>query len=273
MAVVLSASAFTIITHAPTGLQAAGAQAAQAQARPGDPMIVAPASTGPMTSMAPNTTRTYSLNWAGYAAGSPRTVFKSMQATFFVPYVDCASTPNSFSSHWIGLDGLASRSVEQLGVEASCSGSRPTYYAWYEMYPKTESAAFRVKPGNAITASISYSSRTKRFSLKLADTTTGQHFRHSLKCAAARCLRSSAEAISEAPAGGSGAILPLANYHASSFSDITIISGRGHRGNLRSKWWHTYEIVQVGGTSHKVAGQPSALSRAKTFTNYWLREN
>ena len=91
-----------------------------------------------------------SYNWAGYAAARTGTAFRSVQAAFFVPYVDCRATPGASSSHWVGLDGLGSASVEQIGVAAGCAGSRPQYYAWYEMYPESGpgwfSGCIRVMP-------------------------------------------------------------------------------------------------------------------------------
>ena len=202
------------------------------------------------------------------------TAFRYVQATFFVPYLDCATTTNAFSSHWVGLDGLNSQTVEQLGVEAGCVGSSPQYYAWYEMYPGNQkSAVFFVKPGNSIVASVYYDSRTRMFVLALDDTTTGQHFIRTLKCAASSCARSSAQAISEAPSDSSGKTLPLADYRAASFSGVTVTDLLGHRGTLRSAWWNTYEIIEIGGSSGSVAAHPTALYQGKAFSNYWFREN
>ena len=190
-----------------------------------------------------------------------------------MPYLDCATTMNAFSSHWVGLDGLNSQTVEQLGVEAGCVDSSPQYYAWYEMYPGNASAVFFVKPGNSIVASVYYDSRTRMFVLALADTTTGQHFIRTLRCEASSCARSSAEAISEAPSDSSGKTLPLADYRAASFSGITVTDSLGDRGTLRSAWWNTYEIIEIGGSSGSVAGKPTALYRGKAFSNYWFRED
>ena len=39
------------------------------------------------------------------------------------------------SAFWVGLDGYSSTSVEQLGTDSDCVSGKPSYYAWYEMYP------------------------------------------------------------------------------------------------------------------------------------------
>lgn len=240
---------------------------------PGNPMVAAAGHPGPAVIAGRSISTVQSLNWAGYAVSRAGAAFRYVQAAFFVPYVDCSSTPNSYSSHWVGLDGLGSSTVEQIGVAAGCAGSIPQYYAWYEMYPKSVSVAFSVRPGNSITASVFYKPATGRFVLKLQDTTTGQQFSRSLRCAAKACIRSSAEVISEAPSNKSGNILPLADYRAASFSSISITNARGRRGGLDSKWWSSYQIVQVGQASHEVAAQPTSLDQGRAYTNYWFREN
>jgi hypothetical protein len=237
------------------------------------PMVAAAGHAEPGRLLDGRTVVVHSLNWAGYAAARAGTAFRSVRAAFFVPYVDCTSTPGSYSSHWAGLDGLGSSSVEQLGVAAGCAGSQPQYYAWYEMYPKPVSGVFAVKAGNAIVVSVYYQAQQRKFVLTLRDLTTGQHFSQAEKCAARTCARSSAEVISEAPSDTSGTILPLADYRAASFSGITLTSAAGHRGGLVSRWWSMYRIIGVGPSSRQVTQQPTSLLRGQAFTNYWIRED
>jgi len=215
----------------------------------------------------------HSLNWSGYAVSRVSAAFRNVRAEFFVPYVDCAGTPNAYSSHWVGLDGLSSPTVEQIGVAAGCAGSAAQYYAWFETYPKAVSKAFVVHPGNSIVASVFYDAARKKYVLRLRDVTTGRHLSKSLKCAASACLRSSAEVISEAPSTANGRILPLANYRAASFSGISVTNAHGHRGGLHAKWWKTYQIVETGQVTHEVAAQPTVLYQGRAFSIYWFQEN
>ncbi len=248
-----------------------GGKPAAVSVSPGGPMVAAAGHAAAASSARPGHTVVHSLNWAGYAANRSGTTFRSVSAAFFVPYVDCSAASPSYSSHWVGLDGLGSSSVEQLGVEADCSGSAPQYYAWYEMYPKPVSVAFQVSAGNAVQASVTYQRSTRKFVLMLRDTTNGMHFTRTLQCAAKVCLRSSAEVISEAPSNGSGAILPLADYRAASFSSISVATSSGHRSGLTSRYWNTYQIVGVGDSSHELAAQPTSLFQGQAFSNYWFR--
>src|SRR6188472_3762174 len=78
-------------------------------------------------------TNSTSTNWSGYAA-TGRT-FTSVSASWTQPTAIC--TGASYSSFWVGLDGDGSSTVEQTGSSADCSSAGvPSYYAWYEMYPK-----------------------------------------------------------------------------------------------------------------------------------------
>jgi hypothetical protein len=237
---------------------------------PGGPMVIAgrAAPDGPAR---PGRAIIHSLNWAGYAGNRAGTRFRYVSAAFQVPYLDCAAAPKSYSSHWVGLDGLGSATVEQVGIEADCAGSTPRYYAWYEMYPKPVSVAFTVHAGNAVRASVTYKRSARKFVLMLRDISTGRHFTRTLKCAAKVCLRSSAEVISEAPSSSSGGILPLANYRAASFSSITLTTSTGHRSGLTSRYWKTYQIVGVGESSRKLAAQPTSVGRGQAFSVYWFR--
>ncbi len=237
---------------------------------PGGPMITAPGQARPSSTSRQGRAVIHSLNWAGYAANRAGTSFRHVSAAFFVPYLDCSAGPDSYSSHWVGLDGLGSASVEQVGIEADCSGSAARYYAWYEMYPKPVSVVFQVAAGNAVRASVTYKRPARKFVLKLRDTTSGRYFSRTVGCAAQACLRSSAEVISEAPSNSSGGILPLADYRAASYSGITLTTSRGRRSGLISRYWKTFKIVGVGASSHELAAQPTSLFRGQAFSVYWF---
>ena len=238
---------------------------------PGGPMVAPPGQVGPASTSRPGHAVIHSLNWAGYAANRAGTSFSAVSAAMDVPYLDCSAVPTSYSSHWVGLDGLGSSSVEQVGIEADCSGSTAQYYAWYEMYPKPVTVAFKIGAGNAVQASVTYKRSARKFVLMLRDTTDGRHFARTLKCAAKACLRSSAEVISEAPSNGSGGILPLADYRAASYSSIRLTTSRGRRSGLSSPSWKTYEIVGVGASSHELEAEPTSPFQGQAFSIYWFR--
>ncbi|MBO0772296.1 MAG: hypothetical protein J2P35_12635 [Actinobacteria bacterium] len=275
LAVAASASAFTFpaatfpaARPAPDGTAAARRTAAAGPMQPGGPLRHTEAGMHAMM----NAITVTSTNWAGYAASGKDDRFRYIRATFFVPYVDCRSTPDSFSSHWIGLDGFASPTVEQTGVLAACDGTKPVYQAWYEMFPRLPVYPdIKIRPGQAIVASVFRQSGTGRFTIRLADTTNGHHFTRILSCPSrVRCRRASAEVISEAPSTGS-TILPLSDFRAENFGGVKVTDQAGHHSRLRSARWDTFKITNVSRGNKRVMDQPTALFRGGTFGSYWMR--
>lgn len=151
-------------------------------------------------------------NWAGYAIQYPNLIspqngaVTDVQGSWTVPPVS-RSGGSTYSSVWVGIDGYAGSSVEQIGTEQDYVGGKAQYYAWYEMYP---SRAYlvngTVRPGDVMTADVSYNSN--HFVLTLNNLTAHWSF-STTETATAR--RSSAEWIAEAPSMVNR-ILPLANF-------------------------------------------------------------
>ncbi len=257
----------------PAAHQAAAAPAIATPAP--QPMIPATLPAGAAgTSAIGNIKTVGSHNWSGYAVTGPK--FRKVSATFFVPFLNCAVTPGGsdrgdFSSHWVGLDGFSSNTVEQDGIEADCSSGSPTYSAWREVFPRSEQPfTMKIKAGDSITASVRYSPSSGRYRLEVFDNTNGHHRTVHQKCDVSTCKRSSAEVISEAPSDSRG-ILPLADYGAESFCGISITSGSGRTGGIKSSHWSRDKIIQVN-DSNAILARPTALN-GRCFDNYWLAQS
>ncbi len=220
-----------------------------------------------------------STNWAGYVSHQANVSFRQVEATFFVPYLNCTVSPGgttpTASSAWVGIDGFTSGTVEQDGIEADCNGATPSYSAWYEVFPAAEvTSSITVSPGDSVTALVAYSKATQKFRMTVTDNNNGQHFSVTKVCGPATCKRSSAEVISEAPSEVSGTTvtqLPLADYGAESFASVAITNTSGFTGGFRSARWGAARVIQVGATSGNVIGQPTTL-HGTIFDNYWLGE-
>lgn len=269
LAVAVLASAYT------TGSAAMAAPAvtkagALARVKPGGPMSIAGNRSSAPQAFWRSTVDVVSGNWGGYVAQRHGVKFRYARAAFFVPYVNCASTPSSFSGHWVGLDGAGNSTVEQDGILAACQGSTPVYSAWYEMFPLPPVySTMTVRPGNSIVASAYYDSGTGKFTLSLTDTTNGQHFTHTGACpSASQCQRTSAEVISEAPSNGTS-ILPLTDFRAESFSDVVVTNSHGQRAGLRTPWWDTFSVTTEN-QAGTVLDQPTQIFRGKAFDCYWM---
>lgn len=150
-----------------------------------------------------------SSNWAGYAVTGAKGSVTFVNGSWTVPSVTgCTGGSSSYSSFWVGIDGYSSSSVEQTGTDSDCHGATPSYYAWYEFYPKPSHviSTLTIHPGDIVYAQVAYS--TKGFSCTIKDVTTGKSFSTTAKV---RAQRTSAEWIAEAPSS-SGGVLPLANF-------------------------------------------------------------
>jgi hypothetical protein len=193
-------------------------------------------------------------NWSGYAA-TGRT-FTSVSASWTQPAVSCGSQ-TTYSSFWVGLDGDGSNSVEQTGTEADCSGGRPVYSSWYEMYPKYPvNFSNAVSPGDHFTASVTYNGSGK-FTLVLSDTTKG--WSHTIHSTLNNPALASAEVIAEAPSSGSG-VLPLANFGTANFS-----ASKANGSSLAS--FSPDKITMASGSTTKAV--PGAISSGGNFSVSW----
>jgi hypothetical protein len=198
-------------------------------------------------------TRSTSTNWAGYSATGGR--FTRVSATWKQPTATCTAA-TAYSSFWVGLDGDGTNTVEQIGTDADCSGGKPVYYAWYEMYPKFPvNLSLTIRPGDSLSASVT-TNGTGSFTLTIRDTTSGRSFTTIQKLRRAKL--GSAEVIAEAPS--SGGVLPLANFGSVAFSAATV-NGQPI-GNF-----HPDRINMVSGTTTKAT--TSALSNGTAFSVTW----
>lgn len=227
--------------------------------------------TGPRV---PGPRHSTSTNWGGYAALTSLTAPRTGSVTFvtgnWVVSPVNATAANAWSASWVGIDGYASGTVEQIGTEADWIDGRAVYSAWWEMYPKKSIPikTMKINPGDLMSASVAYSK--SGFTLTLYDTTSGQRFTTTQKSGSARL--SSAEWILEPPY--SGGVLPLANVGLVPFSVSQATIG-GHTGPIDDARWVNDPITIVSKAGNTVA-VPSALTDSagsSAFTMRWMSSN
>jgi Peptidase A4 family len=192
---------------------------------------------------------TTASNWSGYSVDGASAV--QAIGTWQQPTATCGIGENSWSSPWVGIDGDNSNTVEQTGTDSDCSNGKPSYYAWYEMYPqKLFTINMAVVPGHIYTSSVTYASGV--FTLKLSDDSTNPITTFVTQQSSKKARRSSLEWIMEGPSGSG-----LTNFGQVNFSsDSGTINGQ--TGGL-SSFTNRNEITMVSNSA--VRAQPSALSR------------
>ena len=225
-----------------------------------------------------NVTVEDSTNWSGYAVEG--TGFTKALGSWIVPSVNCTTTPNTYSSFWVGIDGWTSSTVEQTGTDSDCSGRTPSYYAWYEFYPAASVliSSVPISPGNHVSATVTWNSGSS-FTLTLTNQTTGKTFTKTGTVSGA--ARTSAEWIAEAPCcTRRGGILPLADFGTVDFGqDFTGIASTNDAnstsvsGAIGAYGSNVFESIMVNGSTGANEAVPSALSSDGTsFTVTWDSE-
>jgi hypothetical protein len=202
-----------------------------------------------------------SYNWSGYAVTGPSGSVTDVKGSWKVPVA--TSTPtDTYSSFWVGIDGYDSNTVEQIGTDSDFLSGSPTYYAWFEFYPKSAYIIniVHIEPGDIISAEVVYSGG--RFVVSITNENTSQSFTTSSKVPSAK--RSSAEWIAEAPS--SGKILPLADFGTAYFGlSYTLVASTcsatvgGATGSIGSFGPSVQEITMVDSSGSPIA-EPSPLT-------------
>jgi Peptidase A4 family len=193
------------------------------------------------------TTQT-STNWAGYAVTHQKP-FSTVTGSWVEPAATCGAAAQTYSAFWIGLGGFSASSfgVEQVGTLVNCSFGIPTYSAWYELFPAPPvSLKLRVRPGDALTATVTVVKR--KVYIRLKNVTTGTPFVRALKVE--RPDLGSAEWIAEAPTGcdafGSCTTLPLTDFGTVDFTHGSA-AVQGHRGRISDPTWATTTSIELHG--------------------------
>jgi Peptidase A4 family len=209
-----------------------------------------------------------------------------------LPAVQCPRYPyqnqGTYLVNWVGIDGVTTGTVEQLGTGAQCFEGVLYYYVWYEMYPAgtvEEGTTACInnnvncpEPGDQISASVDVtpgSSGENNYTLALVDhTRPDESFSVGATCATTTCQDASAEWIVERPAYLPSADLvefvPLAAFGRTFFSRGDVTSG-GHSSNIQGfKDGPIYYIPMVDDSiSYYLAcpGQPNPPGSLLLFSN------
>jgi hypothetical protein len=223
-----------------------------------------------------NVTVSDSSNWSGYAVTGSS--FTQAKASWTVPSVNCSTTPNTYASFWVGIDGWTSSTVEQTGTDSDCNGTSPSYYSWYEFYPKGSVliTSVPVSPGNHMFAEVSYSG--SEFTITITNETTGKSYSKSSRVSSAK--RTSAEWIAEAPCcTNGGGILPLSDFGTVDFgADYTGVSDTNDaidssvNGAISAFGSTVNESIMVSSSGADEAVPSSLSSDGTSFTVAWKSE-
>lgn len=155
-----------------------------------------------------------STNWSGYLTTTGS--FTSVSGTWIVPSALGAGSSISADSTWVGIGGVTSGDLVQVGTDNFISSTgQVTTQAWYETLPQASKPinSLVVKAGDSITASV-VETTAGVWLVTITDDTTGQSFSINLNYAS---THSSAEWVEEDPSSFHG-LYPLDNFQTATFT-------------------------------------------------------
>jgi hypothetical protein len=223
--------------------------------------VVTPGSSSDVPSLAPtgtqpSTTTTYqSTNWAGYlsSGGSFTAVSGSWVASSPTP---TSTTVESGDGTWIGIGGITTADLIQIGTENTISPSGiVSTSAFYELLPAgAVGISLVISPGDTISASITQTNTTQ-WTIALTDVTTGQTFSQSVSYSSSF---SSAEWIQEDPSYPDGSLVLLDNFGTVQFTNaVTTVNGT----TMSAAASNASQILLIGqGGAAGHGGSPSAIN-------------
>ncbi|MES2214226.1 MAG: G1 family glutamic endopeptidase [Patescibacteria group bacterium] len=157
-----------------------------------------------------------SANWAGYVATDSR--YTAVNGSWTVPAVP-ASNSHLVSAEWIGIGGINSTDLIQIGTEAISDQNYSRYVAWYEVLPANPvTIPMVVHAGDSVSTSINLIG-TNLWRLQLKNNTTGENYMTELSYASSL---SSAEWIEERPKDVDH-FLTLTNFGRVNFTSSTVV--------------------------------------------------
>ena len=157
-----------------------------------------------------------SFNWSGYVATSGS--YTGVSSSWTVPSVT-PSTNAQADATWVGIGGVSSSDLIQVGTQAITQNGTVSYEAWYELLPAVSiPVAVTVHAGDSITASLEQI-QTGEWDVSIRDNTTGQSYSTTVSYASAL---SSAEWIEEMPSDQSG-FIPLDSFGSVSFTNASAV--------------------------------------------------
>jgi hypothetical protein len=198
------------------------------------------------------TTSYASLNWSGYMA--VHGVFTSVSGAWVATNPAGNGRTVTADSTWIGIGGVTKDDLIQVGTQNIITpNGQVTSSAFYELLPDYSQPVpgVTVSPGDNMTATISQIS-DREWSISITNKTSGQSNTFNVDYSSSL---SSAEWIEEAPSFASGRIIPLANFHTSSFSE----GSTKMNGNVVGIAKSTAQPVTMVDRAWRVLAAPSVL--------------
>src|SRR5438876_7019081 len=201
--------------------------------------------------------------WSGYAAYGQ--TFTDVQGSWTQPAANCSGlrqNTKTLAAIWVGLDGYSSNTVEQAGTEVDCTGSTPSYIAWYGFIPKTyvklDPTSYPVAAGDKFTVEVSQNGSTATISL------SSSAWANPLVVPApvGSDTFSSAEWIVESLSR------KLTNFGTVTFTKAAATGGGVTGGAIDDPAWNTSVLTMVSGSGHNAVAKDAISQLSHNGTSF-----
>ncbi|MFB5188928.1 G1 family glutamic endopeptidase [Alicyclobacillus fastidiosus] len=165
-------------------------------------------------------------NWAGYVTNPAMSsdLYTSVSGSWTVPSI--SSNSQGVAAQWIGLGGVSSDDLLQVGTMEQVQGGTTVDTVFWEKLPSAAQNVMTVSAGSTIDASIKQVSSSVWNVTITAKSASGQiqskTIPVTLTSSYANGIGSSAEWISEDPSDTNGQLYPLANAGTVNFRSATV---------------------------------------------------
>src|SRR6266404_4473267 len=161
-----------------------------------------------------------SLNWSGYVAEQDSN-YTSVTGTWTVPSVS-ANTSGTADAAWVGIGGVKSTDLIQVGTQAIVEDGQVAYSAWIEMLPGvSQTVPLGVNAGDSVTGTLTEES-PGMWGATIQNNTTGKIFS---TLATYDSTNSSAEWIQEMVSNVDGTFRPLDDFGSITFTGASATVG------------------------------------------------
>jgi hypothetical protein len=206
-----------------------------------------------------------SPSWAGYVMKGAAGSFQAVSAEWTVPTLNCESTPDGYTSDWVGVDGTEGSLSDlfQTGTEPGCVDGKLVDEAWWtdQALNWVPQDLFSVAGGNEIRAEVSIVG-SGQWEYYIADLTTGQSSEHVEGYSGPAA---SAEWIAEDPPPSVGASPgTLANFGSVTFTDLGLLTPSGSWSD--PPYSNAYDVVSSTGVVEEQTSLFSGQGTAASFT-------
>lgn len=179
---------------------------------------------------------TGSNNWSGYIDTQNGQPFTDITGSWKVPTI--TGQEQSTNAQWIGLGGVLSHSLLQMGTLEAIQNGQQVDELFWEKLPNAAVPIVQVQPGDVVSTEIQHlQGNNWQLVARVSDgtQTVTKKVNVQVSSSYAAGIEQTAEWISEDPSNGQNQILPMANAGTVTFTNATVNGGPISQSNASTQ--------------------------------------